>query len=337
MTMPTYLDPARRVLNYFARDHEPTAGDLGFALAEVKGVDQAKRQVSGILSTPSIDRYGEVVLPEAFKDSLPAFMTNPKFLAGHSYGGPDGSPSSIGHWIDMQVTSQALLGTAQFLPEGDDLADRWWFRFVHGAQRSFSVGFIVRAWEMRDVKGADGQKRRVRTFTDVELVEVSAVEIPANADALLRAASAMHGEAGNSGSDAISEAGGLSNRQWQTALRLLRPAIKKIIADETALLCDPDSAFCESVIDGLARRLGRPAERTGTGCHVWDLSDEQIERYGTIHDLQYEDDIDLSPCQDKALSADYEDLQAQLRGLDASELEAELQATIAALSPRADG
>lgn len=185
-----YIDAATRTLNPFMREVAAEPEDRGLTIMEVKGVDEKKREVTAILSTASVDRYGEKVLPSAFAKSLPRFMRNPKFLAGHRYATIDGSPTSIGHWTQMQVTGDALVGTAKFLPPGDTLADKWFYRFVHGAQRTFSVGFITKASELREAD-VDGAKKVIRHFTEVELLEVSAVEIPANADALMRAASAF--------------------------------------------------------------------------------------------------------------------------------------------------
>lgn len=184
--MNKYINELRRILNPFSRDIEPTAGDRGYCVGRVveKGIDRANRRVTATLSTPTIDRYGEVVVRDAFAKSLPRFLDNPKFLAGHQSSTMDGSPTSIGHWIDVQIGERGLVGTAQFLPPGDELADKWWFRFEHGAQRTFSVGFIGHKAELREVE-IDGVKKKVRHFVDAELLEVSAVELPANVDAVL--------------------------------------------------------------------------------------------------------------------------------------------------------
>lgn len=181
-----YLDAINKILNPFAREIEPSVGDHGYCIGRVeeKGIDTKNRRVTATLSTPSIDRYGEIVLPSAFTNSLPRFRSNPKFLAGHQSWTMDGSPTSIGKWVDVQVTDKGLVGTAQFLPPGDELTDKWWFRFEHGAQSTFSVGFIAHKAEMREVE-IDGAKKKIRHFTEAELLEVSAVELPANSDAML--------------------------------------------------------------------------------------------------------------------------------------------------------
>ena len=257
MNRKLYIDIATRLLNPFARELMPTVGDRGITEARVTSVNAEKRQVSGILSTPTIDRYGEIVLPEAFKDSLPRFMQNPKFLGGHQSNTFDGSPTSIGHWIDMKVTNDALIGTAQFLPAGDELADKWWFRFQHGAQRSFSVGFIAQEFMMKDVE-VDGVKRKIRHFTKADLLEVSAVELPANADALLLAAQGGGTRGKVLSDDAEDEdersqdvGGKLSNRQLAIATRALTPVIRDII--RTELSADPYTGVLGQLVGDIAR------------------------------------------------------------------------------------
>lgn len=186
-----YLDHfGQQVLNPHVRTVEPSKGDKGFSTGEVRGVNPDARTVTGRLSTPTPDRYEEIVLPSAFAKWLPTFQENPKFLPNHSHGDRGGKPSSIGHWEDLQITKDALDGRAKFLPPGDPLllADAWWFRFLHGSQRTFSVAWITHEWEMQEFDVAEGVKKRIRVFTEVELIEISAVEIPANRDALLRAA-----------------------------------------------------------------------------------------------------------------------------------------------------
>lgn len=147
-----------------------------------------------------IDRYGEIVEPEAYRASLEAFMRNPIFAAGHVYIGENGEPTVIGHWVKVWITERGLEGIAQFDDE-DELAQRYWNHYRKGHLRAVSVGFIARRWDMRDMD-IEKERQRVRVFTDVDLLEISAVAIPANPNALMRSRSASHG----SDIDAIIEA-----------------------------------------------------------------------------------------------------------------------------------
>jgi len=179
------LDPAQREV-------DPRAGMLGHCrmFSRAKTIDQANRTIDFVASTGTIDRYGEIVEPEAFRDSLDAFMANPAFPAGHWYEFTAGKSPTVGKWLSMSVESTGLIGKAWFKPRG--LGEEVWLDYLDGCLTSVSVAFLTRAWEMREMD-VEGVKRRVRVFTSVDLLEVSAVLIPANPQARLRAASYMPG------------------------------------------------------------------------------------------------------------------------------------------------
>ncbi len=171
----------------------PQRGCRSFGVGEVRGINEQKRTVTAILSTPSIDRYGEIILPEAFLKRIDRFKRNPVMLANHVTAANTGASGIIGKWIDIGVrkvpgVGQALVGTCRFM-EDDELAESWWQRFRQGMAVAFSVGMIIHAWEARPVKQDKGETRSVRVYTDVELLEVSAVSVPANQDAVVLAAS----------------------------------------------------------------------------------------------------------------------------------------------------
>ncbi len=226
-------DESLCILNPERRDLEPprNVSVRGFVPFQVRGVDKAKRQVSAYVSTPNPDRYDEIILPSAFRKHLPTFRTNPVMLAGHSHGGQAGEPTIIGWWISLEIRKDGLYGVAQFL-ENDDLAEKWWQRFVQGAARAFSVGFIAHAWEMRDYTGADGQVRRLRTFTEVELIEISAVAVPANRESVVQALSMFAGQgAAVVDDDSGSAIEGISNRRLNKVIaRSIRPILQRELA-----------------------------------------------------------------------------------------------------------
>lgn len=113
-------------------------------------------------------------------------MRNPAFPAGHWYEFSGGKTPTVGHWRDMRIESQALVGKAWFKPRG--LGEEVWLDYLDGNLTSVSVAFLTREWEMRQI-GSGADQRRVRVFTKVDLIECSAVLIPANPQARLRAAS----------------------------------------------------------------------------------------------------------------------------------------------------
>ncbi len=192
-----YIDSASRMLDPRSRDLEPAAGDYSNSWLRVRNIDDDKRQVTALVSTPNPDRYEEIVEPSAFAKWLPTFMDNPVFLSGHRHGSPDGQPTVLGQWVKMEVTKEGLFGTAQFDDE-DELAKRFWNHYRKKNMRGFSVGWLTHEWEMREFDLGNGIKRRIRVFTEVELLEVSAVAVPANRQSVARAASFAGATAGDS-------------------------------------------------------------------------------------------------------------------------------------------
>jgi len=224
-----YVDDELKILNPLRRDLEPEPGSRGFIPFAVKGVNEKQRTVSAYVSTPNSDRHNEVIDTEAFRKWLPTFMENPVMLAGHSHGGADGSPSVIGHWIAIDIRRDGLYGTAKFL-KNDELAEAWFTRFVQRAVRAFSVGFIPKQWEMRDFpEHNEGKSKRLRVFTEVELIEISAVAVPANREALVRAADA--------GSLWPDESRGVSNRRTN---KTLQRSVQALIKSELNKALSPD-------------------------------------------------------------------------------------------------
>ena len=185
-----YINQISRLLNAEARDIEPSEGDIALRRRSViKSIDEQSRTITAIVSTPAIDRYDEIIEAEAFRKWLDVFMDNPVFLAGHRHVGFDAAkPTVIGHWTDLQITKEGLLGVVKFA--NTDLANDYWQLYRDGDMKAFSVGVIVHAWEMRDTEVGDkGVTKKLRVFTEVELIEISAVAVPANRGALVRAAS----------------------------------------------------------------------------------------------------------------------------------------------------
>src|SRR5690606_1591687 len=120
------------------------------------------------------------------KDSIEAFMDNPVLIAGHTYVGLSGEPTVIGNWTKVWVSQDGLEGIAEFDAELK-LAQDYFGLYQRGRMKAVSVGFIAIEWIMRELDQGD-RKQRVRAFTKVELLEISAVAIPANRAALMRAA-----------------------------------------------------------------------------------------------------------------------------------------------------
>lgn len=137
------------------------------ALVQIKRADIEARRISGIASTPAVDRQGDVLDPAGATFKLPFPL-----LMGHDHAAP------IGEVIDARTTPQGIWVVAQIAPEGTSARiDEAWRLIRAGLIKGLSVGFIGKDWETMSNGG--------RRFTEWEVIELSAVTVPANAEAAI--------------------------------------------------------------------------------------------------------------------------------------------------------
>jgi len=157
--------------------------ETGYVFAAVKAIDEEARTLEAVASTADLDRDKEIILPSAFIESLAAFKANPVILATHLHRLSDGSSPVIGSAIPetIQVGQSEVTFTMRFAdtPKGDE----YWKLYKDRHMRAFSIGFIPIEWT--DEK--DEHLGYVRTYTKIELLEISAVPVPSNRRALARA------------------------------------------------------------------------------------------------------------------------------------------------------
>ena len=151
--------------------------------AQVKSVDADGRKITAVASTTSVDRDGEIIAAGAFNTS--SFMGNPVIIAGHTYSSPDGSPTVIGKATALTTHDGGMDFEMEFADT--PLADQYWSLYRDGFMRAFSVGFIAQEW--RDADRDEKSAGASRVCTSAELLEISAVSVPSNRDALVQARS----------------------------------------------------------------------------------------------------------------------------------------------------
>ena len=137
-----------------------------YSTLQVKSVDDELRIIEGVASTPTPDRMGDIVDPKGvtFKTPLP-------LLWQHKADQP------IGHVLEARVTTDGIAIKAQIAKGVLPRIDEAWALIKSGLVRGLSIGF--RATEDPEhIKGTFGFK-----FTKWEWLELSAVTIPANAEA----------------------------------------------------------------------------------------------------------------------------------------------------------
>ncbi len=143
-------------------------------LAYAKSVDNEKKTVTAYVSTYEWDRTDEKFAPGAW--DLENFKKNPVVLWGH-----DGSNPPIGRAIDIREDEKGLLAVAEFDVESERGAEIFGL-YERGFLNAFSVGFIPKSHTVEPIP--DRNTKGV-VWTNSELLEFSAVSIPANPGAVI--------------------------------------------------------------------------------------------------------------------------------------------------------
>lgn len=144
------------------------------SILTIKSINEDKRIIEGIASTPSTDRMDDIVEPKGAQFSLPIPL-----LWMHD------SSSPVGQVIAAKVANDGITVTCQFAqvdepPSLKEDLDRAWAMVKAKLVRGLSIGFMP--IESSDIDGTWG-----RRFTKWDWYELSAVVIPANQDASITA------------------------------------------------------------------------------------------------------------------------------------------------------
>jgi HK97 family phage prohead protease len=148
-----------------------------YSLLEIKEIDEESRRITGIASTPKTDRAGDIVMPEGAKFTLPI-----PFLYQHD------SRQPIGHVIEAKVTKKGIEIVAEIAQGVHEDIEKAWKYIKAGLVRGLSIGF--RGIDMEPIPHSWGM-----IFETWEWLELSAVTIPANADATIQSVKQYDAEA----------------------------------------------------------------------------------------------------------------------------------------------
>ena len=142
---------------------------------EIKDIDKGERTLTAYISTGARDRMDEVLDPAGV--DLKQFNKNPVVLFAHDYSSPP-----IGKALWTKKDKDGILSKVQFANTA--FANEIFELYQGGFMKAFSVGFIP-----KDYTDGDGEKSPRRTYNKWELLEYSAVPVPANPEALMLAVS----------------------------------------------------------------------------------------------------------------------------------------------------
>jgi len=158
---------------------------------ECKVIDAKTGIMEFIASDESVDSYREVIRASGWRFTM--LQKNAPFVADHNYS----LASGIGKILDWKVEGKQLIETVQWaIGIGNDLADKGFKMYEAGFLKAVSVGF----WPTKFTTPGESEHTKqladmgikadagVRTiFTEQEQIELSAVVIGANPNAVARA------------------------------------------------------------------------------------------------------------------------------------------------------
>jgi HK97 family phage prohead protease len=140
------------------------------------------RTFTFVFSDESVDRYGDVIFARGW--DLANFNANPIALAVHD---SSAIGSVVGKAKNVRVEGSRLIGDIEFMSgEINPLAETVYQMVKGGFLKTVSVGFQPIEWEL----AKDKARPQGVNFKKQELLEISIVPIPANANALVQAKAA---------------------------------------------------------------------------------------------------------------------------------------------------
>lgn len=153
---------------------------------EVRSVNEENRQITFVASTEAVDRYGDIIRVAGWQ--LENYKKNPVFLFAH-----DSRQPPVGKTVEIHIENNppALVQTVEFADkETYGFADTVYRLFKGGFLRAVSVGFQP----LEKPKFLLDEEERITgyEFTKQDLLELSAVPIPANPEALGRGMDPVH-------------------------------------------------------------------------------------------------------------------------------------------------
>ena len=175
------LPQGNMLINLSTGEEERMQPITKFYECEVKEFSEADKTFTAVASTETIDRDGDILQANGWQ--LKNYRKNASFLWSHdAYALPLGK--SIRTWVE----DKKLWFQPKFATEIYPFADMVWKMYKGKFLRSFSVRFDPIDSEDRELTDEEKRKygnlfRKPQIFKSQELLEISAVNIPANPDA----------------------------------------------------------------------------------------------------------------------------------------------------------
>lgn len=154
-------------------------------ISEIKSVNEKDFTLEAVVSDETVDRYGEVIKIDAWKKRLGRYKAQPVLLSSHRY---DKLTNQIGKAEKIYTKDGQLIAKFKYFHgEGNEEADWAWKLASKFGMAAYSVGFLpYKADDKEYDEDVKAGKKAWREYTDVELLEISQVLIPANPSAMMK-------------------------------------------------------------------------------------------------------------------------------------------------------
>lgn len=141
--------------------------DFEFKALVTKGAPASDEcWIEGYANTSSKDRVGDVVLPSAFAKSLPGYMANAVLCVNHEWG------DVAGKVHEATITDKGLYVKARISDTRPDIKTL----VREGCLSTLSIGY-------NELDADYDDETKTKVVKELELLEISVVTIPANAEA----------------------------------------------------------------------------------------------------------------------------------------------------------
>lgn len=227
-----------------------------------------------VMSTEDVATDGGIIKADGWK--LDRFQRNPVFLWSHDYGEP-----AIGRVVHVEAKGKRLIGWVLF-DEDDEFAARIRSKYERGFMRAVSVGFRplkLRSTWRDELTDAEQKKNAVWVSDETELLELSAVSVPADSKAL---------KYSHKPEDAREDAAESTGDDTEDRVEETQASETSQGSDATV---EPDVAADEAEADEAEVEAADPAEATNPAegaddaVEESDADAEEIERLATIEVL----------------------------------------------------
>lgn len=153
--------------------------ERAYSLLEIKSMDDDQRMITGIATTPTPDRVGDIVDPMGAK-----YAAEIPLLWMHKQDKPVGV-ASLGKATKAGIPFRAVIAKVTEEGELKNLLDYAWQAVKAGLVRGTSIGFLPKKYDVLKTGGMH--------FLETEIFELSLTPIPMNAQATIQTVKAVSG------------------------------------------------------------------------------------------------------------------------------------------------